>query len=49
MSVTLSGIVSPMTPVSFMTHASAKAPVAFPLLGPHVRLGYSSHTIGIVS
>ncbi len=47
--MTWSGVVSHMVPVLFMTHASAKALVAFPLLGPHICFGHSSRTIGIVS
>src|SRR6266851_3308595 len=32
----LSGAANPMTPVSYMTRASAPAPVPFPQLSPHV-------------
>ncbi len=44
-----SGVASPMMPASSMTHASAKALVAFPLLNLLVHLGLTSLTIGIVS
>src|SRR5216683_6681216 len=33
--VRLSGGVNPMTPVSYMTHASVPVPVPFPQLSPH--------------
>ena len=47
--MTWSGVVSHMVPVLFMTHASAKALVAFPLLNPCVCLSHSSHMIGTLS
>ena len=34
--VQLTGGVSPMTPVSYMTRASVRVPVPFPQLSPHV-------------
>ena len=34
--VRLTGGVSPMTPVSYMTHASVWVPVPFPQLSPHI-------------
>ncbi len=48
-SVVLSGIVSPTMPVLFITLASVKALVAFPLLNPYAHLGHSSYMIGMLN
>ena len=47
--VVSSGIVNPMVPVSFITHASVKALVAFPLFILPVLIGHSTLMSGMPS